>query len=170
MANEDFEKSSEYLIFIARIGKYLSNESINILLSSQTLEKTSQCKTGRELMELIDSLELPELQQKKLTLTEGFKADPVLDKILQTGEFPTQMDLEDRIFKAGMSDAKASGTFTEEVADGASGGAQAGAVVGGVVGGFMGGSVGCAAGVAVGAVSGGLGGALGGTIKWAIGD
>jgi len=166
----DYQKMSNFLMFIATASKNLSEESMGAMLAPETLEQASKCKDGRQLMDLIDSLKLPELQQKKLDDPGTFKADPVLDEMLSTGKEPARVDIEDRAMSAGMSDAKASGTFTEEVSDGASDGSQAGAVVGGVIGGFGGGSVGCAAGAVVGAVSGAVGGAVGGAIKWAVGD
>jgi len=170
MANSDFEKMSSFLMFVATTSKFLSEESIRTMLSPETLEQASKCKNGRQLMELIDSLNLPELEQKTLGDPEHFRTDSVLDDLLQAGKSPDRKDIEERAIIAGMSDVKASGTFSEEVSEGASSGAQAGAVVGGVIGGLGGGSVGCAAGVVVGAVSGAVGGAVGGVIKWAIGD
>lgn len=182
---QDYKAFSDFSKFIATASRCFSGESMERILSPETLEKASRCKNGYELLALLDSLKLEELAHTPLIpetpsgsepgCVDVFKPDPELGVLLTTGKLPERAILEGKILLAdigsgGMGGGKKGKTLGEDVSEGASGGAQAGAVVGGVIGGLGGGSVGCAAGAVVGAAAGAVGGVVGGAAKWLLKD
>lgn len=149
---------------IAVLSQHLSEESMKKVLSTTTLDAAIAASNARELMNVVQGLNLKELEGIVI-IDDGtnFKPDPVLEDLLSQGRTPTKTELEIRV-------AALSKGFSSSVSSGASDGAQAGAAVGAVIGGFAAGTVGSAVGAVGGAVGGAIGGAVGGAIHWALED
>lgn len=168
---EDVKKIGDYLCFISESTKTLSNESTETLFSANTLKMISKCNNSLEFLQLIQSLNLPELQDKRLAPLTGENSASLrrLDVFLSKGELPADEQLS-----ALVSDLqqKVRKDFADHVADGAMAGAAVGAAAGAVGGGLVTspvGGVGASVGAMAGAVAGAVGGAVGGAVNWALG-
>ena len=161
---DEYKKMANFLMFISEATRNLSTESVAKIFSAETLQRTAQCKSTKEFLDVINSLGLQELEGKSCRKD----SDPVLDRFLQRGEVPQSEDVERKIEQLQRPEETFS-DLSNDISDGAIAGAIAGAAAGAWGAGLVTipvGGVGASVGAIAGALAGAIGGAVGGLINY----